>query len=666
MWLLCFIFTLTSASSQCSTYKCNTGYTKGECITESTGEDASIAYDQTLCYPEYVCTPSGSSTNCTLRQPSVNYPGEFCSTNSQCTSGSCDQATFVCKGLSVGQQCVNPYDCGPGMYCDSVKKVCTNQVKSGSACSQNNDYQCANGLICINLVCTSLFSVATGNQVDNDFVNDDTGFSTACTSGYAVYDEDNQFYTCTKAPHSENALPMKCTPGSKCVSSDLHSKNCTCGINQNGDSYCPLFEGDSYVQSMITSWKAIAQLNSGCNSYRRWGYQCFATQSIANQIQWYTWAANYTLYYNELYPLIQENQECTRQIETSSYWNIMAALSSSSASIQCPVYFCGTDKTNWGAEQCIFYEKDVLNYKVTDILSLNPCSTGTTCPTSQTSQNSTCTASTTQLSYAGDYCKKNEDCASGTCKNKVCSGAALAGACTNVQDCNPGLYCNTTTKVCDAQKVEGVNCASDYECLNNMTCNLGICIPYYSLPVGSVTNSVNSAGFSRACNFGFANLTTTTAPLKGICAKPPVSPSTGPIQCQPGAKCLDKTGTYSKICTCGLNEFGTAYCPSFEGDIYLKNSIIHMKTLMTKNKICNTESRFEERCFLRDLNNLETYYFYVTNFTMYLQLPALQENTECVKSIYTEDFWRWMKESYDHSAGIMATLASLLAIQVFI
>jgi hypothetical protein len=151
---------------------------------------------------------------------------------------------------------------------------------------------------------------------------------------------------------------------------------------------------------------------------------------------------------------------------------------------------------------------------------MNPCkNSGQMCPGTRTT-NSTCQNNQTPLGYPGDYCSSNSNCMSAICKSSVCQGLAQGSTCTYIYDCNPGLFCNTTTQpssTCQAQVAQNQACGSEYDCQNSLTCSLGICIPYVSLAIGQTTDVVDYNGFSMACATGFANVINTT-PITGTCA----------------------------------------------------------------------------------------------------------------------------------------------------
>jgi len=60
--------------------------------------------------------------------------------------------------------------------------------------------------------------------------------------------ESNGFRSvCLNAPTSPNVpMPIQCTPGTYCYSADgMYAMECQCGVNDDGNAYCPLFPGDS-------------------------------------------------------------------------------------------------------------------------------------------------------------------------------------------------------------------------------------------------------------------------------------------------------------------------------------------------------------------------------------------------------------------------------------
>jgi len=554
--------------------------------------------------------------------------------------------------------CKNQWDCNPGFHCDTATNPpkCQAQKTLGSQC--DSDESCLNDLLCVNNKCIQLFSLGLNQPVVEELVNSKTGFNLVCQTGYAVYSGNT--YNCTKAPTSTEKLPVACTPGSNCTSSDeKYSKSCTCAYNEAGSSYCPLFEGDPIAVSMIKNWLAMNNVNEKCNAHNPWSYQCFATLSTTAQQLWYSWAIDYWQYAYNYYPLIQGNDECSQSIFTQSYWDISKA-STTFQKPQCPAYFCNTPTKDWSSDQCGFYEKNIDSYKISEIYYINECAHHNQTCVVDSQKNATCDVLDQNTRYPGDYCEKDEQCISGSCSDKECVGKVYDQECTNTYDCNPGLYCNMTANTCKYQVEEGGDCDHWYECRNNLTCNLGQCIPYFSLSAESIVDDVQtSTGKSYSCYYGFANVTSTSPP-RGVCMKAPVSAAKLDEPCTPGSTCVDTTGKYSKNCQCGYNEWSQAYCPVFEGDAPWQNSISLLKRLHKVNLKCNTNSRHGEFCFLKIDGYHQLYYQYSTNYTTYLQGPQLQYNPDCIKTTITSQYWLDLQNSYIKEAGMILTAISFV------
>lgn len=218
----------------------------------------------------------------------------------------------------------------------------------------------------------------------------------------------------------------------------------------------------------------------------------------------------------------------------------------------------------------------------------------------------------------------------------------------------PGYFCNSTLLLCQDLQLEDQYCSNDYECANNLLCNFNTCVEYYSLSLGQLTDNINYNGFSEACQTGFAVKNNNN---DAVCAIAPMSQQ-WPNLCSPGSLCYDIRSLYSKPCTCGYTEDGSAYCPPFEGDPPLQMAIENQQVLMGINHICNTASRFSEVCFNHTKEYLGNFYAYAMNMTLYTNYPYLQSNSYCVKKVYTNEFWnleleeeKWDKEEKDDHPG---------------
>ncbi|CAG9329605.1 unnamed protein product [Blepharisma stoltei] len=631
--LLSLMLTLISLLSfayadQCPSYFCTDKLPSSQCIAFS----YPYQYYLNPCDQDLNCNISAKSNSSCINNEleSNRYPGDLCSLDIECITKNCFLG--ICQGPNINEPCSLGV-CMPGAFCNSG--ICVEQVKIGGACK--DEYDCVNNALCDSGFCIEYWSLDIGEITSSVSVE---GFSMACTSGFASPQGDK--FVCANPPLSAStALPIECELGTLCTSADgLYSQECACGFNSNGNGYCPLFPGDPYVQSAIQDSVAVLSINSGCNTHSRFSFNCFANFPIEDQKTFLNFALNLTLIRDGYFPEVQENPYCVKEIFTNFYWNMYNTLQVISYP-QCPRYFCSNSTDEWDQLQCIQYRKDIYESDVLNTYYVHPCdNSGLTCPSSSF-QNSTCAEPPPKNLHPGDYCKENSDCQSGVCQQNFCLGKRNGDFCEYIHDCMPGYFCNTTLMLCQDLQVEGQYCSLTYECANYLICDQKACIAYYSLDIGEITDNADFNGFSQSCASGFA------VPFQnGLfkCAEPPVS-NEWPDQCRPGVDiCYDKTGNFSKPCTCGFTEDGESFCPLFEGDSPLQNAIANQNTLLEINQICNTVSRFSENCFLQTKDYLGVYYDYILNLTEYMYYPYLQGNSYCVKEVYTYNFWRLVEE----------------------
>jgi len=199
------------------------------------------------CSDDKVCEPTRiTNSTCQSYNATLKYPGDYCKSGHECTSGHCK--SLSCQGLPANSQCVYIYDCNPGLYCDPNTQTCQAQIEPGKNCS--NEFQCQNNYACNLGICTLYYSLPIGAEVDEV---DYYGYSSVCNSGFATIPQGEQSYQCAVAPISSKTI-TPCMPGGVCFdSTNNYQKDCACGYNEYGYSYCPPFEGDSYLQNAISS-----------------------------------------------------------------------------------------------------------------------------------------------------------------------------------------------------------------------------------------------------------------------------------------------------------------------------------------------------------------------------------------------------------------------------
>lgn len=606
------------SASVCPAYTCSgNSPTTNECISYSNtaGVDSYII---TPCISGLECADSmGSSSMCSYSSQ-TRYPGEFCTSGLDCMSYNC--ISGKCVGLTTGQLCTSTSECNPGLYCSTS---CVAQIKPGKSCTENE--QCENNSICDEGVCIILFS---GDINEPTQIVTPYGLAISCSTGFAS--NSTGTYKCAKAPVSNSTSVMNCTAGSQCLADKGESsKNCICGYD--GQGRCPLFEGDSEVTQMISNFPAIAALSLGtCHASNPYSYECFSTMSSANLNTYLKWLANAVLYTDHLWVLKENNSVCVNQTLNAAYWNIYSQSLSTTA--QCPLYSCTNVTAQWENTQCVLYKQDIYYDQISEIVQVHNCTSNFECmATEGVLSNSTCDI-VINLRYPGEFCTLNEQCYTSLCKDYLCQGQKQGEVCVSAWNCNPGLYCGST-HLCEPLLTAGHACIADTDCTTFLICNLGTCTKAYSLSIGSQVASTSA--YSKACMSGFA-----TSNLTGsYCAAAPVSPS-ALRTCTPGTLCYDSTTTYSKPCTCGIN--GISYCPSFEGDIYLQDAIKAYSTLEQVGNLCNVVSGVNVFCFGNSTSNMLNYYYHSTNLTYYLELPYLQNQEDCMKYVFNQEFWTGM------------------------
>lgn len=98
----------------------------------------------------------------------------------------------------------------------------------------------------------------------------------------------------------------------------------------------------------------------------------------------------------------------------------------------------------------------------------------------------------------GSKCINSKNCSGGSkCINSICSGKGVNSTCQSHYDCLPMLMCysNTCQKQIDEYNRNNntlkCNDNDEYQCINNMGCNNGKCIKYFSLEDDEVIFSDN-------------------------------------------------------------------------------------------------------------------------------------------------------------------------------
>lgn len=300
----------TVSSSTCSPYLCapaDYNMPSGYCAT---------SYNHSFflkpCSGSEVCNlNTGLCEDPAVDPGSINYPGEPCGQNSDCSTSKCVSST--CTGTASGGYCAENEDCNPGLRC--FESVCTKQIDvTQTGCV--DDYDCINTAGCnfqgnsLEGTCLNYFSVDIG-QVVSDCSG---GVSNLCKTSECTL--TNKFQTsgiCKMSTTSVNTTPVQCRSYLDCVGTDnkySYTSDCDCGYNANGTSYCKLFSGDLNAQIYYNTWKnALVASIGACNTVRRFSDECLKKIGYYDSILIASW--NYYMY-----PEMQNNDACVSQMIT--------------------------------------------------------------------------------------------------------------------------------------------------------------------------------------------------------------------------------------------------------------------------------------------------------------------------------------------------------------
>lgn len=679
MWRV-FLLITVGVFSICPQYTCHTGgYDLGNTCTfvdaknnvqmQMCDENNLIPYCQVnpQIFQNYTCGQPPAHEN------PQNYPGERCREDSDCLSGSCYQN--VCQGQPLGYPCVSNADCNVGTHC-ALGSICTKQDVLNAGCS--SDYDCQNGLACNRTLyamgtCLPYYSVPNGDAVGICVGVLSEGNSNLCESGSCmpVNHGTNGEGICQPSFMSIKPYPMTCLQDSDCIASNGATTLigvCSCGYDMTGKSYCNAWTGDDPAVTVRNIWKQHVSSPGivNCQTMRRFTPTCLSQTLPPEEISSFT-TNNMLAMDTARY---QGNDDCTKTIFNGRYWNV------NQNSFTCKAYGCDLG-ASWTLDTCISYQEAF------NAFAMRTCPTGQYCNVAQSNankwNNATCTSAPAPApAYPGDLCKINSDCISSNCTAGICIGTPAGMACTDDDQCAPGLHCvdDTLDFICSPLIPIGKSgCASEFDCVTNANCNFtrnnfpGTCVAYYSAPVGTPVPCATS-GYSNFCESGVC-YSNGVSDL-GVCANAPKSVKL-PTQCQTSNDCTVQNSmnqSFVGTCTCGYNPQGAKYCSAHIGDepgkLYLTAAkFLYSQTSMSS---CQTTRRHYSDCLSQVANkvgqNSDNFYSAALNFTNF---PLYIDNDNCVKAIINSDFWSHLPPTPppgphdgDDSAGILALGLGLL------
>ena len=642
MWHLLSLLSLTSGLT-CPKYECASSTpTSLQCIKYESSSGSNV-YKLTPCQLGLTCPyTEGSSTSCKEYPAFTRYPGDYCSVDIDCMSNNCLGTT--CQGLNKNSQanCTTTADCEPGLYCEHTSNKCE-EVKEedddDNDCSR--DDECNNDNLCDLGSCTQMFSLDNDEQTNITW-----GYlAPLCKSGYAVKDKTS--WNCTAAPQSVTPNKVQeCPASGECTSKEGNiTRPCQCGYD--GKSYCPLFEGDSQVVSMISSWQALFKSsNYKCNGLNRWSYACFYGINPVAYENYLAWAVNASLYLNGTWYKNFNASSCVQQTVLIDFTNLQNDYDNSVKNYQeCPAYE-HFKNNSWPVGQCRSYSSNIYSSHPYTIYQSKSCSKDFMCSGSD-GTNGTCGNITHVQGYPGDYCVQGANCKSNMCTSSRCKGVLVNQSCdSETKLCNPGLFCNSTNFCEDVN--HSPSCAGNAQCNSSSVCLQGVCIRKFSLANGENTTLVQNSkyGFSEACTSGFGYLDQTLQVAK--CDIPPVSSGSLLAKCYQGMTTKDSNGNYTEECVCGLS--GQGSFPLFLGDGgHLSKVISSIKSLGSKTACYNNVWTVE--CVKHSDSLLAIFYEYQANYLNLTSAAYYHLADESTLEFYAADFYTATEYLKDEDAS---------------
>ncbi|CAG9321788.1 unnamed protein product [Blepharisma stoltei] len=249
--------------------------------------------------------------------PHTFLPGEDCHFDDDCfEENSCIDGK--CKGLEKNENCTYHEECDVGLYCN---ETCKSQIALGRV-GCFNDYQCSNtGGCVVNSLTDSSLNVCVPYFTMRNYTvdlgcSDSGGINLICDSGFCLNNAGKSM--CYPIPTSSASIPVECSSNSQCVSQAfgndklVFTQQCTCGYNSNGQSYCPLFLGDSLWKryfKILKKWIDSDQ-SLNCNTASRNSYNCmknYWNQDDLDELAYFeAYASNY--------PIIYSIESCTMNV----------------------------------------------------------------------------------------------------------------------------------------------------------------------------------------------------------------------------------------------------------------------------------------------------------------------------------------------------------------
>jgi hypothetical protein len=655
------------SSLECMKYKCYSGtdpVASDTCgwldSSDSRLLELKVCSDKTNVYCDIPTTASTTNTTCTSYPTPTRKqanPGDLCNIDAECVGASyCSNK--VCTGYPLGAYCTAHNQCDAGLFCDVTGK-CQAQKYAGDDCT--SDEECRNSLGCDKAmnestgVCVGYYSLDKGSRVKQCILDVVEYKNNLCVTGVCEPDKPGMIGPgiCTQNYLSSingRTIGIECNSDKDCVgygaedSSKTKQGKCSCGMNPYAKKYCELWSGDSPAAELLSTMKRhiIADYTFFCHTESRWDEACFTRTLTSGSVV--SLIGNKMLVEN--FPRTYQAESCVTDIYMRKYSLLNSNL------YTCSSYNC--DSTL--GSTCIDYDAKDNEFRVKSCGTKQMTSSECDYTMSLRDEWVDVQCNNTLpviLSYPGEPCKLDSECTSNKCVKNVCIGLQAGEECNiiNPYECDVGLFCqeNIDENICQPLQTDGQGCTHDFECENSLGCYwdshtaTGVCRQYFTVadndPVPCPLTGEQPLCLSAWCSQVDHDL--------GICIDAPKSIKTLPFACDTDSQCTGKnslgTQNYSR-CRCSYSFNHESYCDLFPGDDI---GIRHFKTLQgyvqsgALNK-CQTGRRFAPQCLdLAAASSISNgnYNATVVLHMNYGAFGLYQNNSECVKEVFTREYW---------------------------
>jgi len=319
----------------CPRYFCNNTLAEYDCISQfytHLHNSSFIHFNLKTCPYSYNCDISPLETNeypatCKKNSPLSNIiiqyskikaqnikklPGAFCNDNFDCLSDNCDQNK--CVGLPPYSPCESHADCNISLKCDPYRKYCNHQIYvNEEGCLE--DFDCINNAGCINGTCIAYQSLEDGIKSPSDyFCKSGHRYRGICLGGIKIYNK--------RLPYPCNINEVE---NEKCEYFDGNNKfyiNCDCGINSEGQGYCPLGKGDTEYKIFMKSVTDVRFHSSKCHTLARNDNNHCNEKSLDEA---YKLSKIRSFIYHK-HQLIQKNDQCAKNTILHDFYKLATSV----------------------------------------------------------------------------------------------------------------------------------------------------------------------------------------------------------------------------------------------------------------------------------------------------------------------------------------------------